>query len=100
MLKHQIPVIFLNERNAAQLLCYSKEDDVQHMVKVTLSVRIPSRINHLKLFIKNISPSKAFVPSGNLLLSCYFFGRGLVYNFLCLYLTSARGLQMNSVILP
>lgn len=52
MPKHQIPVIFLNEKNTAQLLCCSKEDDVQHMVKVTLSVRIPSQINHLKLFIK------------------------------------------------
>lgn len=58
MLKHQIPEIFLNERNTAQLLCYSKEDNVQHMVKVTLSVRIPSQINHLELFIKNISSSK------------------------------------------
>lgn len=45
MLKHQIPVIFLNEKNTAQLLCHSKKDDVQHMVKVTLNIKVPSQIN-------------------------------------------------------
>lgn len=56
-----------------------------------------SEFNHkLKLFIKN----KAFTPSRNLLFFFYFFRKGLFYNFLYLYLTSARGLQINSFILP
>lgn len=68
MLKHQTPVIFLNERSTAQLLYCPKEGDVHRVVKVTPSVRIPSQINHLKLFINNNSFSKTVVPSGNLLL--------------------------------
>lgn len=89
MLKHQIPVIFLNERN------YPKKGDVPHVVTTRwLPVsEFHHKINHLKLFINNNSSSKTFVRSGNLLLHVTSSGEGWIIIFLYTYLASVRGQQ-------
>lgn len=89
---------------------YPKEGDIHCMAEMTPSVRIPSQISHLKLFIKNNVSSKTFMPYGTLLLlPVTSSGWGLVIIFLYIYLASVRGQQetlhvdeycQNTVILP
>jgi len=81
MHKHQIPVIFLNERSTAHLFLYPKESDVHHVVKVAPSVRISSQINCFKVFIKNNSSPNLLALRESFSASCYFFRISLDYHF-------------------